>query len=146
MNVTRFFAFMKEAALLDHHLSVPRALEVFMQCNFAPEDADGWADWDWELEYMEFEEALTRLAIIKMKAEHSTLEQVPRLVVLVLSTKRHTPFSAGHLVFLRFHCFAGTGRTEPLRRTVRVACASAQFGEARQSLPAASSQHCAYCV
>jgi hypothetical protein len=76
MNVQRFFAFMKEAALLDHHLSVPRALEVFMQCNFAPEDADGWADWDWELEYVEFEEALTRLALIKMKAEHSTLQQV----------------------------------------------------------------------
>jgi hypothetical protein len=80
MNVKEFFMFLKQADLLDHRLSVPRAIEVFMQCNFAPEDTDGWTDWDWELTFDEFEQAVVRLAVIKLEGEHAGLGAVPRLV------------------------------------------------------------------
>ena len=44
------------------------------QCNFEVESATTWADWDWELDFDEFQEAIVRLSLTAAKQDSAKVD------------------------------------------------------------------------
>lgn len=64
INVKEFVGiFARHVGWLGRHMSVPAALEVFLRANFELDNAKNWRDWDWDLEFAEFVEAVLRCVL-----------------------------------------------------------------------------------
>jgi hypothetical protein len=60
LNVTEFFIILKDSGWLGSKTSVAQSSRVFMESNYEVDDELGWHDWEWDMEYNEFVEAIFR--------------------------------------------------------------------------------------
>jgi hypothetical protein len=64
MNVKEFFLLLKQADILDDSVTVVRASHIFMLANYE-EDDQSWRDWDWDLNFEEFQDVLVRVFLTR---------------------------------------------------------------------------------
>jgi len=80
MSIGDFFASMKDLKLFDTTLSVARLTHIFFKSNFEEDQGIGWDDWDWEMTFTEYSEALTRIAVVLVCRTFEDLDELFRNV------------------------------------------------------------------
>jgi len=91
VQLGEFFAFLRETQFFQHtKVTVAKAVQVYVISNFEEEVVD-WEDWNFDMEFHQFQEAVVRLAV----AEQADAKSARRLSVFSAeSTKQASPESA----------------------------------------------------
>jgi len=75
MNLKELYALMKDCNQMDSKFSISKLATAFIAANSCSEVGDNgtWNDWDWELEYEEYVEAIVRIVDMKTKTAEGVL-------------------------------------------------------------------------
>lgn len=77
MNLKELFQLMKDCQQMDTKFSISKLASAFIAANACAEAGDDgtWNDWDWELSFEEFIEALVRIVDMKTKTHEGILSE-----------------------------------------------------------------------
>jgi len=75
MNLRELFQMAKDLKQMDAKFGISKLATAFCGANAAMSSGDDgtWDDWDWELDYEEFEEILVRITVMKTKTAEGAL-------------------------------------------------------------------------
>ena len=79
LNVQEYFESLQKAKVIDKHMSIARASEIFMLANFEEDSAEEWTDWEWEMDEPEFREAMVRLCAGRESGWETTTQLAAKL-------------------------------------------------------------------
>merc|ERR1719453_2539257 len=71
-----FFMVLKDMGLVSTTLSVAKLTHIFFISNFEEDQETGWDDWEWEMSFDEFGEAIVRIAVLSAHPKAEDLDKL----------------------------------------------------------------------
>ena len=71
-----FFMVLKDMGLVSTTLSVAKLTHIFFISNFEEDQGEGWDDWEWEMSWPEFREAIVRIAVLSVHPKAEDLDHL----------------------------------------------------------------------
>ena len=75
IDIKEFGMLLRSGKVIDQMFTNVRVCHVFIQANYE-EDGGDWQDWDWEMEFSEFLEALARIAVLKVSKADQLVDKI----------------------------------------------------------------------